>query len=299
MTVCVDEVAASGGYLMAAVADSIVASPFAVLGSIGVAITMPNFSERMHREGIAVEEITSGKYKRTLVPYKTPTNADRDKVQQQADVALNMFKQFLLKYRPKLAATTCTTTSATAVDASRTATSSWWPVVTSWTGIGSKTCNTVVSGIDAIATGETWQGDDAVRMGLVDELSTSDEYILRQQSEGADVYMIRLIRTPGTSIWPDGLFSSDSLTEEAENMNHQSQSVMSTLQQTVVSWVCQILLEAVFGQHRKSENNTTSSAASAVYPYLNYKYEQRGDDMTTRIMSSSAMDDISKVLTKK
>jgi serine protease SohB len=55
VTVCVDEVAASGGYLMACVADKVVASPFAILGSIGVVSSMPNFSDRMKREGVIVE----------------------------------------------------------------------------------------------------------------------------------------------------------------------------------------------------------------------------------------------------
>jgi multisubunit Na+/H+ antiporter MnhG subunit len=57
LTVCVDEVAASGGYLMACVADRIVASPFAMLGSIGVISTMPNFYERLKREGVEVRAL--------------------------------------------------------------------------------------------------------------------------------------------------------------------------------------------------------------------------------------------------
>lgn len=60
LTVCVDEVAASGGYMMAAVADKIVASPFAILGSVGVITTVPNFSSRLLREGVEVEDITAG-----------------------------------------------------------------------------------------------------------------------------------------------------------------------------------------------------------------------------------------------
>ena len=62
LIVCVDQVAASGGYMMACVADEIVVSPFAVLGSIGVITTVLNFSERMHREGVSGEDITAGTY---------------------------------------------------------------------------------------------------------------------------------------------------------------------------------------------------------------------------------------------
>jgi ClpP class serine protease len=66
---------------MACVADKIVASPFALLGSIGVLSVVPNISERLKREGISVDEITAGKYKRTLTPFKESTKEDRDKHQ--------------------------------------------------------------------------------------------------------------------------------------------------------------------------------------------------------------------------
>eukprot|EP00595_Chromulina_sp_UTEXLB2642_P003568 CAMPEP_0196764756 /NCGR_PEP_ID=MMETSP1095-20130614/6794_1 /TAXON_ID=96789 ORGANISM="Chromulina nebulosa, Strain UTEXLB2642" /NCGR_SAMPLE_ID=MMETSP1095 /ASSEMBLY_ACC=CAM_ASM_000446 /LENGTH=372 /DNA_ID=CAMNT_0042121119 /DNA_START=458 /DNA_END=1576 /DNA_ORIENTATION=+ len=102
LVVCVDEVAASGGYMMAAMANEIVAAPFAVLGSIGVVTTMPNFSERLKREGVSVEDITAGKYKRTLVPYKPATVDDRNKVKEDLEKVFTEFKSFLIKYRPKL-----------------------------------------------------------------------------------------------------------------------------------------------------------------------------------------------------
>ena len=60
VVVCVDEIAASGGYMMASVADKIYASPFAILGSIGVVSTVPNIHDRLEREGIRVDEITAG-----------------------------------------------------------------------------------------------------------------------------------------------------------------------------------------------------------------------------------------------
>jgi hypothetical protein len=52
LTVCVEQVAASGGYMMCCVADRIVASPMAVLGSIGVISDIPNFYERLAKEGM-------------------------------------------------------------------------------------------------------------------------------------------------------------------------------------------------------------------------------------------------------
>ncbi len=100
--VCVDQVAASGGYMMAAVADEIVISPFAVLGSVGVIATVPNFSERMEREGVVVEDVTAGKYKRTMTPYKKTTEEDREKTQEDINTIFNQFKQHLKTSRPAL-----------------------------------------------------------------------------------------------------------------------------------------------------------------------------------------------------
>eukprot|EP01035_Chromulina_nebulosa_P017722 gene17722-23314_t len=102
LIVCVDEVAASGGYMMAAMANEIVAAPFAVLGSIGVMTTIPNYSERLKREGVSFEDITAGKYKRTLVPYKPATEDDRNKVKEDLEKVFTEFKSFLTKHRPKL-----------------------------------------------------------------------------------------------------------------------------------------------------------------------------------------------------
>ncbi|EOD30496.1 hypothetical protein EMIHUDRAFT_456568 [Emiliania huxleyi CCMP1516] len=87
LTICVEQVAASGGYMMACVADRLVASPFAVLGSIGVITEQPNVYERLKREGISFSTITAGKYKRTLTPTKK---------------VLKLFKGFVAQNRPSL-----------------------------------------------------------------------------------------------------------------------------------------------------------------------------------------------------
>ena len=102
LTVCIDEVACSGGYMMACVADEIVAAPFASLGSIGVVTTVPNISERLKREGVQVDEITSGKFKRTLTPFKTTRAEDREKVQSELNDMMKIFKSHVAHYRPHL-----------------------------------------------------------------------------------------------------------------------------------------------------------------------------------------------------
>ena len=102
LTVVVEQVAASGGYMMACTADKIIASPFAVLGSIGVISEQPNVYERLKKEGIEFQTITAGKYKRTLTPFKKPTQEDIKKSQEDIGNILILFKNFVKTNRPKL-----------------------------------------------------------------------------------------------------------------------------------------------------------------------------------------------------
>lgn len=102
LTICVEQVAASGGYMMACVADEIVASPFAVLGSIGVISEQPNVYERLQREGIEFQTVTAGKFKRTLTPTKKVTKEDLAKSKKDIEDVLVLFKGFVADNRPSL-----------------------------------------------------------------------------------------------------------------------------------------------------------------------------------------------------
>lgn len=102
LTICVEQVAASGGYMMACVADEIVASPFAVLGSIGVISEQPNVYERLQREGIEFQTVTAGKFKRTLTPTKKVTKEDLAKSKKDIEDVLVLFKDFVGENRPSL-----------------------------------------------------------------------------------------------------------------------------------------------------------------------------------------------------
>ncbi|EEC44148.1 predicted protein, partial [Phaeodactylum tricornutum CCAP 1055/1] len=102
LTVAVEQVAASGGYLMSCVADRIVASPFAVLGSIGVISDIPNVYDRLKKEGIEFQTVTAGKYKRTLTPTKKATKEDFDKTKKDVEDILVLFKEFVHQNRPQL-----------------------------------------------------------------------------------------------------------------------------------------------------------------------------------------------------
>jgi serine protease SohB len=102
LTVCVDKVAASGGYLMACVASKIYAAPFAILGSIGVLAQIPNFNRLLDSHGVDFEQITAGKYKRTVTMFGKNTDADRAKMKEELEDVHALFKAAVGRYRPEL-----------------------------------------------------------------------------------------------------------------------------------------------------------------------------------------------------
>ncbi|HAS99951.1 MAG TPA: protease SohB, partial [Pantoea agglomerans] len=140
ITAAVDKVAASGGYMMACVADRIVAAPFSIIGSIGVVAQIPNFNRLLKRNDIDIELHTAGQYKRTLTLFGENTEEGREKFQEDLDETHLLFKQFVHQMRPSL-------------------------------------------DIDQVATGEHWYGRQALDLGLVDEIGTSDDLIIRQMDK--------------------------------------------------------------------------------------------------------------------
>ncbi len=102
LVVCVDKVAASGGYLMACVASKIYAAPFAILGSIGVLAQIPNFHRMLDTHGVDFEQITAGKYKRTVTMFGENTDEDREKLKQELEDVHTLFKAAVHRYRPQL-----------------------------------------------------------------------------------------------------------------------------------------------------------------------------------------------------
>lgn len=102
LTVTVDEVAASGGYLMACVANKIVAAPFAYVGSIGVIAGIPNFRRVLNKYDVDYEQITAGKFKRTLSVFGENTEEGRQKFKEELEAVHERFKEQVLRYRPQL-----------------------------------------------------------------------------------------------------------------------------------------------------------------------------------------------------
>ena len=149
LTVCVDKVAASGGYMMACVADKIIAAPFAILGSIGVVAQLPNFHKVLKKHDVEFELLTAGEHKRTLTVFGENTDSGREKFVEELEDTHSLFKEFVHERRPQL-------------------------------------------DIDLIATGEVWFGIRALEVALVDDLQTSDEYLVDRAQE-ADVYEIAFV----------------------------------------------------------------------------------------------------------
>lgn len=146
LTVAVDKVAASGGYMMACIANKIIAAPFAILGSIGVMTQVPNFHKLLKKHEIDFEVLTAGEYKRTLSLFGENTDKAREKVKEELEDVHSLFKDFVAEHRP-------------AVD------------------------------VEEVATGEYWHGKRAIEKNLVDELMTSDEYLL-DRCEECDVFHV-------------------------------------------------------------------------------------------------------------
>ncbi len=102
LTIAVDKVAASGGYMMACVADRIIAAPFAVIGSIGVLAQLPNFHRLLKKHDIDFELLTAGEYKRTLTLFGENTDKGREKFVEELEETHELFKRFVRDNRPSL-----------------------------------------------------------------------------------------------------------------------------------------------------------------------------------------------------
>lgn len=141
LTALVDSVAASGGYLMAAAADRIVASPFALIGSIGVIAQIPNFHRWLQARNIDWEQFTAGQYKRTVTVFGENTDDGRAKLREELEEIHTRFRDFVHERRAQL-------------------------------------------NMDKVGTGEAWLGSQALELGLVDELATSDDIIRAAARQG-------------------------------------------------------------------------------------------------------------------
>jgi len=150
LTIAVDKVAASGGYMMACVANKILAAPFSIVGSIGVLAQIPNLHRLLKDNKIDFEQLSAGEYKRTLTMFGENTDKAREKMQSELEETHELFKDFIKDQRPSL-------------------------------------------DIEKVATGEHWLGTKALELGLVDQLQTSDDYLMQNRKD-ADLLKIEYKR---------------------------------------------------------------------------------------------------------
>lgn len=102
LTICVDKVAASGGYMMACIANEIISAPFAVVGSIGVVAQVPNFNRLLKQHNVDFEMYTAGQYKRTVTMFGENTPEGKAKFEEELQQTHALFKHFVERYRPSL-----------------------------------------------------------------------------------------------------------------------------------------------------------------------------------------------------
>ncbi len=102
LVVAVDKVAASGGYMMACIADKLIAAPFAILGSIGVVAQLPNFHRLLKKHDIDYEMLTAGEHKRTLTMFGENTDKGREKFMEDLEDIHALFKEFVSEHRPQV-----------------------------------------------------------------------------------------------------------------------------------------------------------------------------------------------------
>ncbi|HBW82847.1 MAG: protease SohB [Gammaproteobacteria bacterium] len=102
LTICVDKVAASGGYMMACLADRLIAAPFAIIGSIGVLVQLPNFHRVLKKHEVDYEIISAGEYKRTLTTFGEITKKGKDKVREDVETIHGIFKSWVKEHRPNV-----------------------------------------------------------------------------------------------------------------------------------------------------------------------------------------------------
>ena len=149
LTICVDQVAASGGYMMACMANHITAAPFALVGSIGVVAEVPNVHRLLKKHAIDVEVLTAGEHKRSLTVIGENTRKGRDKFVEDLQQTHGLFKSWVKLQRPQL-------------------------------------------DMDQVANGDVWYGQQAIELGLVDAVSTSDE-VLQEAVKRSDVLLIEYV----------------------------------------------------------------------------------------------------------
>ena len=90
----IGDLGASGGYMIAAAADTVIASPMSDVGSIGVTMSYVENSKQNEEEGLTFVELSSGKFKDAGNPNKPLSEEERALFESDLDL---VHKQFVSK----------------------------------------------------------------------------------------------------------------------------------------------------------------------------------------------------------
>lgn len=142
LTIVVDAVAASGGYMMACIGTKVLAAPFAIIGSIGVVAQLPNFHRLLKKNDVDFEMFTAGEHKRTVTMFGENTEKGKAKFVEELEDTHELFKSFVTEHRPQV-------------------------------------------NIAEVATGEIWYGKRALENNLIDDIQTSDEYLMSRRDDSS------------------------------------------------------------------------------------------------------------------
>lgn len=166
VTILVDEVAASGGYMMAVVSDKIIAAPFSYIGSVGVVAQLPIYEDLLNNLGVEYKVYTAGDNKRSVVSQIKPSIEDEFKLQGQINKIHEQFKNHVKKHR-------------NFVD------------------------------IEKIATGDVFSGEESLELKLIDEISTSSDYLLKKHNSNTRIIHVFTEETKKNGLSMFGVFSED------------------------------------------------------------------------------------------
>lgn len=157
ITTLVDQVAASGGYMMAVVSDHIIAAPFSFIGSIGVVAQVPIYEDFLKKVGVEYKLYTAGDNKRNVVSVIKPTESDEEKMKESISKIHQQFKNHVKKYRPQI-------------------------------------------DIEAIANGDVFSGQESFEKKLIDEISTSSDFLFKRNNSNYQIVYVYTEETESNSI---------------------------------------------------------------------------------------------------
>lgn len=97
----IGDMGASGGYMIAAATNYLIASPMSDVGSIGVTMSYVENSKQNEDSGLTYVQLTTGKFKDSGTPERAITDEEREMFQKDLNLVHNEFVNMVATYRNK------------------------------------------------------------------------------------------------------------------------------------------------------------------------------------------------------